>query len=173
MNEASLVAERAVGADEHLAGNGLPKHLDLERVSDDLLRLAVDVGVHERDIVVARNHVAERRKALLNARDGDRVGERVAEMLHLLIGRRAREKETMAVANHKAANDARAGNARVNNRDSVAKLSFKNTVKVLRATDANEAVRVGQARKHTNLIAILKLTACEQQLETPKREMRQ
>ena len=59
VDEAALVGDGAIRADEDVVGDGLAEDLDLEDVRDDLLRLAVDVGVHERDVVVACDHVAE------------------------------------------------------------------------------------------------------------------
>ena len=60
MYESSLVRDRAVRADEDIFGDGLAEDLDLEDVRDDLLRLAIDVGMHERDMIVACNNVTER-----------------------------------------------------------------------------------------------------------------
>lgn len=88
MSQTHLVRQGAVAPDEHVGRNSLAEHLDLERVGDNLLGLAVNVGVHERDIVVARDHVAEGRETLLDALDRDARRERVAQVLQLLVGRR-------------------------------------------------------------------------------------
>ena len=88
MDESSLVRDRAVRADEDIFGDGLAEDLDLEDIRDDLLRLAVDVGMHERDMVVACDNVTERREALLDTLKGDGVWEGVTEVLELLVRRR-------------------------------------------------------------------------------------
>ena len=98
VHKAALIADRAIAADEHVAGDRLAKHFDAEHVGDDLLRLLVEVGVHERDIVVACNAVAKRRQALLDATNLDIVGQRVAQVLQLLVGGGGRHQETILVA---------------------------------------------------------------------------
>lgn len=67
MHQRALVTDAAVAPDEDVVRDGLAEDLDLEYVGDDLLRLAVNVGVHERDVVVARDDVAQRRQALLDS----------------------------------------------------------------------------------------------------------
>ena len=57
--ESALVRDCAIGANKDVIRDRLAEDLDLEHVRDDLLRLAVDVGMHEGDVVVARDHVAE------------------------------------------------------------------------------------------------------------------
>jgi hypothetical protein len=61
VHEPALVREGAVRADKDVFRDRLSEDLDLEHVRDDLLCLAVDVGVYERNVVVARDHVPKRR----------------------------------------------------------------------------------------------------------------
>lgn len=98
MHEPALVRDGAVRADEDVVRDRLPEHLDLEHVRDDLLRLAVHVRVHERDVVVARDHVAQRGQPLLDALDRHRVGQRVAQVLQFLVRRRRWHEQSMAVS---------------------------------------------------------------------------
>lgn len=98
MDETSLVAERTVRSDEHVAGDRLTEDLDLEHVGDDLLRLPVNVRVDEGHVVVARDHVPERGQSLLDSLDGDRRGERVSQVLQLLVGRRVGKEESVSVS---------------------------------------------------------------------------
>ena len=95
--ETALVRDRGIAAHEDVIGDRLAEDLDLEHVGDDLLRLAVDVRVHERDVVVARDDVPERGQALLDALDGDGFGEGVAEVLELLICCGRGDEEAVAV----------------------------------------------------------------------------
>ncbi len=60
MDEAALVGDRAIAADENVVRDGLPEDFDLEDIGDDLFRFPVDVGVHEGDVVVARDDISER-----------------------------------------------------------------------------------------------------------------
>lgn len=98
VDETALVRDRAIAAHEDVIGDGLSEDLDLEHVGDDLLGLAVDVRVDERDVVVACDDVAERGEPLFYALDRDCVGEGVAEVLELLVGGRRRYEETVSVS---------------------------------------------------------------------------
>lgn len=139
-SDTHLVRESTVAPDQHVAGNSLAEHLDLEGVGNDLLRLPVDVGVHERDIVVARDHVTERRETLLDTLDGDTGRERVAEVLELLVGGGGGHEEAVAVAGGEAADDAGAGDGRVDDGDDVGELGLEDRVEVGRRGEGREAV---------------------------------
>ena len=69
MNEPALVRDGAIAANENVIGDRLSEDLNFEHVRDDFLRLAIDVGMNERDVVVARDHVAQRREPLFDALD--------------------------------------------------------------------------------------------------------
>ncbi len=84
VDESALIREGAVAAHQHVVGHRLPEDLHLEHVGQDLLRLPVQVGVHQGHVVVAGHHVAQGRQALLHALDADAVGEGVADLLELL-----------------------------------------------------------------------------------------
>jgi hypothetical protein len=60
MYEPALVCYGAAAAHEDVVGDRLPENLDFKHIGDDLLRLTIDVGVHEGDIVIACNDVPER-----------------------------------------------------------------------------------------------------------------
>jgi hypothetical protein len=135
-----LVRQRTVRSNKHIRRNRLPEHLDLERVGDNLLCLAVNVGVDEGDIVVAGNDVAEGREALLDTLDGNRGRERVAEVLQLLVGRCGGHEEAVAVSGSKAADNAGAGNGGVHDGHDVSELSLEHRVEVGRGGEGREAV---------------------------------
>lgn len=97
MDNSSLVREGAVGADEDVLRDSLAEDLDAEDIGNDLLGFALDVGVHESDVVVAADDVAEGREALFDTLDADSVGEGVAEVLEFLVGGGGGEEETAAV----------------------------------------------------------------------------
>lgn len=98
VHQPSLVTQRAIAPHQHVARNRLPENFDLEDVGDDLLGLPVNVGVDERNVVVASNDVAEGGKPLLDSLDGDRGGKRIADVLELLVGARAGQEETVSVS---------------------------------------------------------------------------
>jgi len=63
MDKATLIRDSAVASDQYVICDCLPEHLDFEDIRDDLLRLAVDVGMNECDVVVACDDVPESRQA--------------------------------------------------------------------------------------------------------------
>ena len=54
-----MVGERHVGADEHVVGDGLAEYFDAQDVGDYFFRFAFEVWVHEGDVVVGDDYVAE------------------------------------------------------------------------------------------------------------------
>ena len=160
MNEPSLVRDRAVRADEDIFGDSLAEDLDLEDVRDDLLRLAVDVGMYERDMIVACDNVTERGETLLDTLEGDGVWEGVTEVLKLLIRRRRWYEEPMAVAGCKTADDARAADGGVHDGNDLAKLCLECRVEIGAALDGDEAVSVCEFGENTDVAAIFELETC-------------
>src|SRR5690349_24720336 len=71
--QTTLVAQSAVRSNEDVIGNSLSEDLDLQDVGNNLLSLAIDIGVNQCDVIVAGNNVAQSRKSLLNTLDGNRV----------------------------------------------------------------------------------------------------
>ena len=59
---------------------------------------AIEVGMDQRDVVIADDAVAESREALLNALALDALGERVADVEELLVGGGVGQEQTLAVA---------------------------------------------------------------------------
>ena len=56
----------------------MAEDLDFEDVRDDLLRLAINIRVHQRDMIVASDHVPKRREPLLNALKSNGVREGIS-----------------------------------------------------------------------------------------------
>ena len=81
MDEATLICDCTIGADEDVVRDRLTEHLDFEDVSDDLLRLAINVRVNERDVVITRDHISESGKPLFDALKGDGLRERISQVL--------------------------------------------------------------------------------------------
>ncbi len=159
MHEPALVGEGGKGADEDLAGDGAAENLDAEDIVDNLLGLAIEVRVDEGHVVVGGDAVAERGEALLAALDLDLVREGVLDVLHLLIGGRVGQQQPVLVADGHAADDARAADAGVDDRDVLGELGLEDRVEILRPADRDQAVRVGQLGEHANVVAVLELAA--------------
>ena len=159
MDEAALVRDCTIRADEDVVRDRLTEDFDFEDVRDDLLRLAVDVRVHQRDMVVARDHVSERREPLFDALERDGVRERVSQVLQLLVGRRRGHEEPVAVARGETANDARAADGGVHDGEHVAELGLEGGVEVGAALDGGEAVRVCELGEDADVAAVFELEA--------------
>lgn len=152
MDNTTLITQAHVAAHQHVIRDRLPEDLDAQHVRNDLLRLALDVRVHERDVVVGANHITESGKPLLDALDAHLVGDAVAQVLQLLVGGRGGDEQALAVAGRQAADDARAGDGRVADGDDVLQLGFEDGVEVLRGADGDEGVRVGEGREDADSV---------------------
>ncbi len=67
--KSSLICYPTVTAYKSISSYSLTKHFYSQHIRDDILGLAVDIGVHQRNVVVAHNAVAQRRKPLLDSLD--------------------------------------------------------------------------------------------------------
>ena len=159
MDETALVGDCTIGADEDVVRDRLAEHLDFEGVCDDLLRLAIDVGVYERDVVVARDDVSERRQTLFDALERDGFRERVAQVLQFLVGRGGGHEQPVTVARGEAPDDAGAADGGVHDGDHVAQLGFEGRVEVGAALDRGEAVRVCELGEDADVAAVFELDA--------------
>ena len=137
----------------------MAEDLDFEDVRDDLLRLAINIRVHERDVIVASDHVPERREPLLDTLKSNRVREGIPQVLQFLVRRRGRHEEPVAVAGGETADDAGAADGGVHYWDHVAELGFEARVEVGAALDGGEAVGVCEFGKDADVAAVFELEA--------------
>jgi len=75
VNETTLIADTAVRSHKRILCDRLAKHLHPESIHDYLLRLAIQVWMHERNVIVTRDNVTERRQSFLHALKVDGVAE--------------------------------------------------------------------------------------------------
>ena len=59
MDQATVVAEDAVGAHQHVVGNGVAEHLNTESVGYYFFSLFVQVGVDQGNVIIAGDAVAQ------------------------------------------------------------------------------------------------------------------
>jgi hypothetical protein len=130
VHDTALVAEAHVAAGQHIVGDCLAEDLNAQHVGDDLFRLALQIGVHERDVVVGADDVSERGKSLLDPLDLDAVRDAVAQVLQLLVRGRGGHQQAFAVAGGQAADDAGAGDGGVADGDYALELGFEDAVRV-------------------------------------------
>jgi hypothetical protein len=100
--EATLVGNRTVGANKDVIGDGLAEYLHFEHISNDFFSLTIDVRMDECDIVIACDHVSEGGETLLDTLDRDSIGERVTEVLQLLVCCSRGDKEAMPIPYERA-----------------------------------------------------------------------
>ena len=126
-----------------MVGHRVAQDVDLQDVGDEFLCVGLEIRVHERDVVVAGDDVAERGEALVDAADGDGVGEGVAQVLQFLVGGGGREQQAVAVSGGEAPDDACAGDGGGDDGDDVRELGFEDRVEGFRGAEADERVGVG------------------------------
>ena len=85
VDDTTGVAQAHVGTNKDVVGDSLSEDLDTQDIGDNLLGLALQIGVDEGDVVVAANDVAEGGEALLDALNLDIIGDAVTQMLELLV----------------------------------------------------------------------------------------
>ena len=176
MDETSLVTQCGVRSDKDVVGDSLPENLDLEDVGDDLLRLAIQIRVDERNVVVANDYISQSRQALLHSLNSDGGRQRVSQMLQFLIRCGRGNKQAMTVAYRQASNYTGTSDGGVDDRDNVTELCLEDRVEVGRGSKGSEAVsrvstgsrlcrvdsRIGEFGKDANVGRVFELTAwCE------------
>ena len=83
----TLIAQCTVASSQDIiSANRLPEDLDAQDVRNDLLRLPLNVWVHQRHVVVAADDVSQGGQALFYPLDLHRVGNGVSQMLEFLVG---------------------------------------------------------------------------------------
>lgn len=82
-------------------------------------------------------------------------------MQQLLVGCGRRHEQAVLIADGDAADEAAAGNRGVDDGDGICELRLEDTVEVLTASEADQAVGVCQFGKDANLVAALEGNACK------------
>lgn len=73
MNQSALVAEGTIAANQYITGDSFAKHLNLQRVGNNFLSFAVNVGMNQSNVIIARNNIAQCTKTLFNSLNGNRI----------------------------------------------------------------------------------------------------
>jgi hypothetical protein len=157
MDETTLICDCTIRADEDVVRDRLAEDLDLEDVRDNFLRLAIDVRVHQRDVIVTSDDVPERREPLFDALKRHGVREGVAQVLQLLVRRRRGHEEPVAVARGETADDPGAADGGVHDGEHVAELGLEGRVEVGAALDGDEAVGIGELGEDADVAAVFEL----------------
>jgi hypothetical protein len=131
MHNAALIAQRHVASRQHVVGDRLPEHLDAQYICYDFLSFALNVRVHEGNVVVATYYVAEGWETLFNPLYLDGVGYWVAQMLQFLVRRGRGHEQAALVACGQAANYACSGDCGVADGDYVLQFGFEDTTRGL------------------------------------------
>ena len=113
--------------------------------------------MHQRDVVVASDHVPKRRQSFLNALKSNGVREGISQVLQFLVRRCGRYEQPVAVSRGETADDAGAADGGVYYGYYVAELGFKGRVEVGAALDRGEAVGICEFGEDADVAAIFKL----------------
>ena len=159
MDKTTLICDCTIRADEDVVRDRLAEDLDLQDVRDNFFRLAINVWMHQRNMIVACNDVSKRREPFFNALEGNSVREGVPQVLQFLVRRRGRHEEPVAVARGETADDARAADGGVHDGHHVAELGFEGGVEVRAALDGDEAVGVCELGEDADVAAVFELDA--------------
>lgn len=144
VDDAALVGEGHVAADEDVVGDGLAEDLDAQHVRHQLLRLALQVRVHQRDVVVDADDVAQRRQPLFHPPHPHLVRQAVAQVLQLLVRRARRHEQPAPVARREPPDDACARDGAVHDGDYGREFGFEDAVEGFAGAERGEGVRVGE-----------------------------
>jgi hypothetical protein len=158
VNQASLVSDLAVRANQGVTSNRLAKHFNAKHIRYYVLGVSVQVGVHQGHVVVADDAVAQGGQTLLDSLDDNAIRYRVSQVHELVISCRARHKETSLVADSHSPNKSTTIDGGVNNGDVLGQLLFEYTVKVLTSTNCAQGIRIGNIGEDTDFIRVLELT---------------
>ena len=152
MHEAAVVRQVAVATDKGVVRDARAECFDLQHVADDVLGFRVQVDMDERDVVVARDDIAQRIVALLDTLDLDAVWEGVAEVLDFGVRRDAWNEQPVLVSGGHAADEPCAADGGVHDWDVPREFLLEAGVKVLGRVDGDKAVGVRQSGEDTDVI---------------------
>lgn len=159
VDQGTLVGQAAETADKRVLADRLSEDFDSQHISDDFLGLLINVWVHQGDVVVTHNHVAQSREFVFHALDLDFVRDAISDLEELLVCCSGGNKKAILVACSETPDDTAAGNGGLNNGDVVSEFALEDAVKVLGTPDRDEAVGVSELGKHPNLVVVLELAA--------------
>ena len=125
-----MIGNDTVASNKDVVCHRLSKNFDFEDIRNDLLSLAVEIGMHQCDIVVTYNDVAECRKALLYSLNSNGIGYRVTEVLEFLVCSGGRYEETVSVTGGESSNYACTTDGGMYDRNNILKFSLKCRIEI-------------------------------------------
>jgi len=159
VNEASVIGERAIRADEGLACDSCPIGFDLEHVLDDLFGVFVQFGVDEGDVVVASNDISEGAEPFFDSLNFDGVGETVSKDLKFHVGGHHGDDQSVLVGGDKSADSLGVSDRGVHHGHVDSELFLEDRVEVLGPTRSDQAVGVGEFGEASNFIGVFKVAS--------------
>jgi hypothetical protein len=142
VNDSTLIAKRAVGANKHVLGNRLTEDFDTKHILDDILSSLIDIRVNKSNVIVTNNTVTESRQLIFDSSKLNVIRKSIAKELELLISGSGRNKKTVLVAGSQTTNDTGTSNSAVNDGDDTTELSLEDAIEVLGATRSDKAIAV-------------------------------
>jgi len=66
-----LVRQGTITPHQDIISHSLPKHLNLQRIRDNLLRLPINIRMYKRNIIITRNDISQSTQPLFNPLNSD------------------------------------------------------------------------------------------------------
>mmetsp|Transcript_126212 Transcript_126212/g.188335 ORF Transcript_126212/g.188335 Transcript_126212/m.188335 type:complete len:144 (+) Transcript_126212:316-747(+) len=142
MHHTSLIGKLAIRPHQRLSSHGLSKHFDAQHVGDDFFRLTIGIGMDQGNVIVGRNDISKGTESFFDALNDDLFGYGIAQVLQFLIGRRVGDQESANVPYGRSSDEAATGDGRMQDGDMVTQFGLQDGIKVFRAANAGEAIRI-------------------------------
>merc|ERR1719446_720466 len=105
----------------------------------------------EGHVIVGANDIAQCREAFFDPLDNHLVGERISQVLELLVCGGVGDQQASDVSDRRSADVSSAANRGVDDGNVVHELGFQSGIEILGTTNSGQSVRVGQGRKDADL----------------------
>lgn len=143
MEESSLIVESAVASNQRVLSDGSPKSLHSQHVSDNFLVLLLELGVDEGHVIITGDAVAEGTHSVVQLSDPNILGQRVPQLLELLVGDGAGHQKTVLVAYAESSHQGSACNGALHHWDVLTQVGVEEREGAVRCTLSYDAVGVG------------------------------
>jgi hypothetical protein len=127
VHNTAQIIKHTIAAHQDIIGDCVAENFNIQNVGNDFLSFLVQIGMDQSDVVVAGDHVAQRRQTLLDASNLNGIGQAVANVLQLLVRGGIGHEQTVSIARCETPDYATLANARVHHGNVVGQLALKDT----------------------------------------------
>jgi len=125
MHHAPRITQRHIRPHQHIIRHRLSENLHPQHIRHQLLRLPLNIRMHQRHVIIRYNHISQCGQPLLNTLDLDGIGERVAQVLEFLIRGRCGHEQAVAVSGGQTTDYAGSGDGAVADWNQVGEFGFE------------------------------------------------